>query len=263
MTTNFIEVNGIKLYTNVGLWPLNDDGGVRLWSGTIQIDASKADLTTDGEHWYKVRCSCHKSHLLLFRCTHGTGKLKAGEIKYLSLKVPEPAISTAIMTVIIDNISTDLNLYKLDGAEELFFGTGEPEKLAVLKNAVKNENKWEAADDVHQKAFDVVPTLPKPIFENAPNGLTAYVVNSSTRTSTWQLLNQIVYPVVLELLQDLGDFAKVEAKKYRNYTSRSKWTSDGVKANDMTEMVLNRLSEKLREEYKGTNSLRNELTRYF
>lgn len=30
------------------------------------------------------------------------------------------------MTVFIGKLSADLNIYKLDGAEELYFGTGEP-----------------------------------------------------------------------------------------------------------------------------------------
>ncbi|KAJ1353798.1 hypothetical protein KIN20_010542 [Parelaphostrongylus tenuis] len=192
-----------------------------------------------------------------FRCTHGTGKLKAGEMEYLSVKVPEPGITTAIMTVIIDNTPTDLNLYKLDGAEELFFGTGEPKKLSMLK---KSSRKTMSENfDKHQRAFEAIPTLTKPIFKNAPNGLTAYVMNSSTRTSTWQLLNQIVYPVVLELLQELGDMAKEEAKRNGYYAVGSKWPSKNVEARDVTEMVLLRLSEKLREEYKNTNPIRDEL----
>uniref|UniRef100_A0A0K0DFK1 Uncharacterized protein n=1 Tax=Angiostrongylus cantonensis TaxID=6313 RepID=A0A0K0DFK1_ANGCA len=162
------------------------------------------------------------------------------------------------MTVIIDNIPTELSLYKLGGAEELFFGTGGPKKLVILKRSQK-KTLWENFDE-HRRAFEAVSSHIKPIFQNAPNGLSAYVLNSSTRTSRWQLLNQIIYPVVLELLQELGDVAKEETKTIKNHAVGSKWPSRNVEASDVTEMVLLRLSKKLQEEYKNSNSTPDELT---
>ncbi|VDM53709.1 unnamed protein product [Angiostrongylus costaricensis] len=296
MTSNFVQVNGIKLFTNVGLWPYNDDG-VRLWSGSIRIDATDAEIVSTitlgrsdpgtksdqllslnfnlrWKPWGKAQfqeLTTNYNIIAYFSETAITGIrfgavatnlicLSSGALMEL-LKVPEPAIGTAIMTVIIDNVPTDLNLYKLDGAEELFFGTGEPsllKKLAILKRNPK-KTLWENFDE-HRRAFEAVSTHIKPIFQNSPTGLTACILNSPTRTSTWQLLNQIIYPVVLELLQELGDFAKEEAKTMRNHAVGSKWPSRNVEASDVTEMVLLRLSKKLQEEYKNTNSARNEST---
>ncbi|VDM75708.1 unnamed protein product [Strongylus vulgaris] len=121
MTVVFTELYGVKVFTNVGLWPYSDEGSMRIWNGTVRLDATKAAA----DHTYKVRCSCHKEHLRHFRSTHGTGQVKSGEFKHLSIKVPEPAINTAIMTIWIDDLDTDLNLYMLEGAKELYFGPNE------------------------------------------------------------------------------------------------------------------------------------------
>ncbi|PIO65866.1 hypothetical protein TELCIR_12442, partial [Teladorsagia circumcincta] len=201
MNTDYAKIHGVKVFTNIGLWPYSADG-VRLWSGSVRLDASEAD----SNHSYKVRCSCYKGHMALFRCTHGSGRVRMGEIKHLGLKVPEPAITTAILTVFIDNHSVDLNLYKLDGAEELYFGTGEPSKLAIV-GKTPSKPKWETRD-AREGAFEVISTLIKPLLLNVPNRLSNYLSEATPQSTVRQRLDELVYPVVLELLQDLGEFAR-------------------------------------------------------
>lgn len=164
-------------------------------------------------------------------------------MKHLGLKVPEPAINTAIMTVFIGKLSADLNIYKLDGAEELYFGTGEPEKLAIVGRSPVRPS-WES-----RGGFEM-STLIRPFLENVPNRLGNYIVESTQQSTTWERLNELVYTVVLELLQDLGDFARRESGAGRT-SGKPPLTkpSAGCIVGDMTEMILTRLSDKLRQEY--------------
>ncbi|RCN35804.1 hypothetical protein ANCCAN_18320, partial [Ancylostoma caninum] len=109
-----------------------------------------------------------------------------------------------------------------------------------------------------EKAFEIVSDMIKPVFENTPNGLRNYLVNSSSTVSIWQRLNDMVYPVVLELLQDLGDFAKREVNRKGN---SARTVFDKIPAadvgNDLAEIVLVRLSEKLRSDFGTSNRQRN------
>ncbi|EYB90785.1 hypothetical protein Y032_0214g2332 [Ancylostoma ceylanicum] len=318
MSADFAELYDVKVFTNVGLWPYSDEG-VRLWNGTIRLDATGADAN----HTYKVRCSCHKEHLRYIRCTHGTGKVRMGEYKHLSLKVPEAAISTAIMTVLIDDMDVDLNLFMLEGAKELYFGADEvgdssgagpartrrldrarreagrsirnedgdisgmhgcadnlsatlpacgrisgnwslphfygeesqksDTETLVEKNVGSRELKWSRRSG-DEKAFDMVSDVIKPVFENTPKGLKDYLLNSTSSVSIWQRLNDMVYPVVLELLQDLGDFARREVNRKG---SNARAVFDKISAvdvgNDLAEVVLVRLSEKLRSDFGTSN----------
>ncbi|KAL6734901.1 hypothetical protein Aduo_005390 [Ancylostoma duodenale] len=317
MSGDFTELHGVKVFTNIGLWPYSDEG-VRLWNGTIRLDATAADAN----HMYKVRCSCHKEHLRYIRCTHGKGQVRMGEYKHLSLKVPEAAISTAIMTVLIDDMDVDLNLYMLKGAKELYFGddeVGDSGRPAAVRkphlewmgsevrmsmnedgdinsmhgradnqspashtcervsrnwalphmdgeesdksdtetlterNAGSRAVKWSRRSG-DEKAFEIVSDMIKPVFENTPNGLRDYLMNSSSTMSIWQRLNEMVYPVVLELLQDLGDFARREVNRKGNNTGT---VFDKISAadvgNDLAEVVLVRLSEKLRSDFGTSN----------
>ncbi|KAK5979864.1 hypothetical protein GCK32_009273 [Trichostrongylus colubriformis] len=241
MTTDFTKIHGVKVFTNVGLWPFSDDG-IRIWSGTVRLDATEAD----SHHFYKVRCSCYKGHMPLFRCTHGSGRVKMGEVKYLGLKVPEPAISTAILNVHIDNDSVDLNLYKLD------------DKLAVVGRTPKRL-KWEIRD-AQEGAFEVISTLIKPLLENVPNRLSDFLSETTSQSNIRQRLNELVYPVVLQLLQDLGDFARRESRRQKKRPGQSEAPLkplSGFIPTDVTELVLIRLSGKLREEYGTFNTTLN------
>ncbi|KAK6047666.1 hypothetical protein COOONC_14829 [Cooperia oncophora] len=194
--------------------------------------------------------------MTLFRCTHGSGRVRMGEVKHLGLKVPEPAITTAILTVFIDNYSVDLNLYKLDGAEELYFGTGEPSKLAIVGKTPRKP-KWECRDG-REGAFEVISTLIKPILKNVPNRLSDYLSESTSQSSVRERLNELVYPVVLELLQDLGEVAKRESRKKRHNPSEPPMKPlSGCITSDITELVLIRLSERLRQEYGTFNTTLN------
>ncbi|XGW08117.1 hypothetical protein V3C99_010881 [Haemonchus contortus] len=248
MNTDFTKIDGVKVFTNVGLWPYRDDE-VRLWGGTIRLDASEAET----DHLYKVRCSCYKSHMALLRCTHGSGRVRMGDIKYLWLKVPEPAITTAILTLFIDNHSVYLNLYKLDGAEELYFGTGDPNKLAVI-GRTPSRPKWECRD-TNESAFEMISNLIKPLLENVPSQLSDYLLEATPQSTVWQRMEALVYPVVLELLEDLGEFAKRENRNPRLPVHEGSLTKplSGCIATDVTELILIRLSEKLRQEYGTFN----------
>ncbi|KAK6738846.1 hypothetical protein RB195_020754 [Necator americanus] len=235
------------------------DEGIRIWNGTLRLDATN----TNEDHAYKIRCSCHKEHLEHFRCTHGKGRVRKGEFKHLSIKVPEPAINTAILTVWIDDMDAALNLYMLEGAKELYFGPDDSESLTesvTEKNPASMKPKWTTRSG-EEGAFEGVSDLIKPAFKNIPKGLSNYLTGPSSKGSTWQRLNELVYPVVLELLQDLGDFAKKEVEKkegtlrselYKsNLLTGSKNTDVGK---DLAEVVLIRLSEKLRSEYGRSNT---------
>ncbi|CAJ0606387.1 unnamed protein product [Cylicocyclus nassatus] len=251
MPVVFTELYGVKVFTNVGLWPYSDNGSIRIWSGTVKLDAT----TAIADHTYKVRCSCHKEHLHYFRCTHGTGRIKSEEFKHLSIKVPEAAINTAIMTIWIDDLDVDLNLYMLEGAKELYFGPDVCETKAEPSQVMgtKTKLKWSWRSN-NERAFEVVSDYIKPVLDNAPQGLREYLTSTSSTASTWQRLNDLVYPVVLELLQDLGEFAKKEARRLqissRNALDKSIASNIG---NHVAEVVLIRLSEKLRTEYGMTS----------
>ncbi|VDL61837.1 unnamed protein product [Nippostrongylus brasiliensis] len=239
-------IHGVKISTNIGLWPYSEGGadGVRMWCGSLIIDATDAD----SDHSFKIRCACQKFYLSLFRCTRGSGRVKKGAVKHLGIKVPEPAIATAILTVLIDDVSTDLHIYRLDGAEELYFGTGDPEKLAmILRSPVRP--KWQRREE-DCAAFEVVSSLIKPFLESTSSHLSNYLTEPSQETTVWDRLNNLVYPVVLELLEDLGEFAKRESQAGRRCQAfSSERSSSEHVVNEVAELVLIRLSEKLRRKY--------------
>ncbi|KAK6022423.1 hypothetical protein OSTOST_11884 [Ostertagia ostertagi] len=159
-------------------------------------------------------------------------------------EVPEPAITTAILTVFIDNHSSfTLVLEK-------------PSKLAVVEKT-PSKPKWETKD-AREGAFEVISTLIKPLLLNVPNRLSNYLSEPTPQSTVRQRLDDLVYPVVLELLQDLGEFARRERRKNRLSQSEPPMKPlSGCIANDVTELILIRLSEKLRQEYGTFNETLN------